>query len=106
MISSSSRLKDYVELAKIRLVSLSLFSAVVGFYLASPDPMNIPLLFTALAGTALVAAGSMSLNQWMEIPEDAPMTRTAARPLPAGRLYPVEALAFCLSLSILRILVL
>ncbi len=102
----SARLKDYLELAKIRLVSLSLFSAVVGFYLASPDAMNVPLLFVMLGGTALVAAGSMSLNQWMEIPEDARMNRTAARPLPAGRLYPKEALAFGILLSCIGILVL
>lgn len=103
---SPARFKDYLELAKIRLVSLSLFSAVVGYYLAAPEPMNVSRLFVTLIGTALVAAGSMSLNQWMEIAEDARMNRTAGRPLPAGRLYPREALVFGMILSVLGILIL
>lgn len=91
---SMTRFRDYMELAKLRLVSLTLLSAAVGFYLASPRPMDGFLMGMMLLGAGLVAAGSMSLNQWMEWREDAKMNRTAKRPLPAGRLGTAEALVF------------
>ena len=87
-----SRASDYLELAKARLVSLVLLSTAVGFFLASPGRMNMPLFWLTLAGTGLVAAGSMALNQWMERVHDARMPRTSDRPLPAGRLHAWEAL--------------
>ncbi len=96
---SNSRLADYVGLMKMRLVSLVLLSMVVGFFLASRGPVDIPLLFISLFGTGLVAAGSMTLNQWMERAPDFKMLRTATRPLPASRLQPTEALIFGIVLS-------
>ena len=103
---SSARFSDYMELSKARLVSLVLLSAAVGFFLASPAGLDIPLFLVSLAGTACVAAGSMSLNQWMERREDAVMTRTAARPLPAGRMQPSEALLFGAGISLAGLLIL
>ncbi|HLD50583.1 MAG TPA: heme o synthase [bacterium] len=103
---SSSRFSDYMELSKARLVSLVLLSGAVGFYLASPAKMDIPLFFVSLLGTAFVAAGSMSLNQWMERREDAEMARTAARPLPAGRMQPSEALFFGSGIALAGLLIL
>ena len=52
------------------------------------------VLLHVLLGTALVAAGASALNQWLERPSDALMKRTENRPLPAGRLQPLEAAAF------------
>ena len=95
---SRARFSDYLELTKPRLVSLVLCSFSVGFFLAQEGPFNGILFFTSLLGTALVAAGSMALNQWMEREEDAKMIRTAMRPLPAGRLHPYEALIFGVTL--------
>ena len=92
-------LSAYMELAKLRLVSLTLLSTAVGFYLASPRPMNTALFWITLLGSGFVAAGSMSLNQWMEWREDSRMVRTAKRPLPTGRLEPREAWIFGLILS-------
>ena len=95
-----------MELSKARLVSLVLLSMAVGFFLGSPAGMDMPLFFVALFGTAFVAAGSMSLNQWMERREDAQMSRTAARPLPAGRMQPSEALLFGIGTSMAGLLIL
>lgn len=91
---AQARIQDYLELSKARLVSLVLLSTAVGFFLASPERADWGALLSCLLGTSFVAAGSMSLNQWMEREEDARMVRTQARPLPAGRMNPLEALVF------------
>ena len=89
------------EITKPRLVLLVLWTVSVGFFLASRPPINFWILFFALFGTALVAAGSMTLNEYMEREADGKMKRTENRPLPSGRLKPVQALVFGSFLSIL-----
>ena len=76
----------YMELTKARLSGLVLVTALVGYLLASPRPMDLSRLFWTLVGTALAAAGANALNQWMEVRLDARMERTRERPLPSGRL--------------------
>lgn len=102
-MSSPARVQglDYWDLTKPRLVFLVLLSTFVGFFLALEGKMPFLLLFSTLIGTALVAGGSQVLNQWLERREDALMKRTENRPLPAGRVEPVEALTFGAALSIL-----
>ena len=78
-------LKTLAELTKIRLVFLTVMSAMVGFYLA-PGKFHFALFIGMTLGTGLAAAGAMALNEWMEIDEDAQMKRTQNRPLPAGKL--------------------
>ena len=86
------RLSDYVALTKPRVVAMVLVTTAVGFYLGSPgSPLLVPLLWT-LAGTAVAAGGTLTLNQWAERDLDARMERTRRRPLPEGRVLPVEAL--------------
>src|SRR2546428_11581302 len=69
-----------------------LVTTAAGYYLGSAGtPRLVPLLH-ALAGTALAAAGTLALNQYMERDLDARMERTRHRPLPEGRLHPAEAL--------------
>ncbi len=84
----------YLALTKPRLVSLVLLSTTVGFYLASSVGMNSFSFVVTLIATALVAGGSMALNQFLEREIDAKMIRTQNRPLPAGKLEPNEALWF------------
>lgn len=75
------------------------FTTLVGFVMASRGGVSpLPLLLTLL-GTALVASGSMTLNMFLERDTDALMHRTRGRPLPAGRLRPLEALCFGLLLT-------
>jgi heme o synthase len=88
------RAADYLALTKPRIAVLVLFTVGVGAMLA-PGGMEQPLLVLhAVVGTALVAAGASALNQLLERRTDARMRRTENRPLPAGRLEPVEALVF------------
>lgn len=89
----------YLELTKPRLVLLVLWTVAVGFLLASHAPLDFFLFFKTLGGAALVAAGSMALNQYLERANDAKMKRTQSRPLPSGRVRPEAALVFGIFLS-------
>jgi protoheme IX farnesyltransferase len=77
-----------------RLTLLVLLTTCVGFYLGERGPLNGLLMFHALFGTALVAAGAAALNQLLEREYDAKMRRTAGRPLPSGRLQPATVAIF------------
>ena len=100
-------LKILSELTKIRLVFLTVLSAMVGFYLA-PAKVDLAALIWMTLGTGLAAAGAMALNEWMEIDEDRKMKRTQNRPLPSGRIAPLVAfwIGFGLCASGLALLVL
>src|ERR1019366_10743137 len=76
------------DLIKARLTTLVLLTTFVGFFMGGHGPMDFALMFHALAGTALVAAGAAALNQLLECEYDAKMRRTQNRPLPSGRLQP------------------
>lgn len=78
----------FADLIKARLTALVLLTTFVGFYLGWQGAMNFVAMFHALFGTALVASGAAALNQWLERDYDAKMRRTAARPLPSGRMQP------------------
>src|SRR5262245_56916010 len=79
-----TRLADYVALSKPRVAVLVLFTVGAGVLLASAPVVPLALLFHAVFGTALVAAGASALNQWLERHTDARMRRTHRRPLRAG----------------------
>jgi protoheme IX farnesyltransferase len=66
----------------------------VAAFVGSWTPPDSLLLLHALFGTALIAASASALNQWLERTRDALMPRTADRPLPAGRIAPVEVAVF------------
>lgn len=85
---------DYVELVKPRITSMVMLTALVGFVMGSAGALDFTALASVLAGTGLVAAGASTLNMLLERRTDALMRRTQNRPLPAGRLRPVEALAW------------
>ncbi len=96
---SSVRLLDYLELAKPRINLLVLLVTGAGFFMGAGANLDLVLLFHCLIGTAMLGAGSSALNHLFEKQYDAIMTRTAGRPLPAGRMHPLEALAFGLILG-------
>lgn len=89
-----SRALAYVDLAKPRVVSMVLVTALVGFYLGTSGGIDYWVLFHMLFSTALSASGTLALNQYLERDLDALMLRTRSRPLPAGKLEPDEALMF------------
>lgn len=94
---------DCLELCKVRLVSLVLFTTGIGFVVGYPGEFGwaaLSLLVHAVLGTGLVACGSMAINQVIERDVDAAMHRTAHRPVPQGRIGVVEAWLFGLVLSV------
>ena len=85
---------DYVELVKPRITLMVMLTALVGFVMGSRGAVDFSALATVLLGTGLVAAGASTLNMLLERRTDGLMRRTQNRPLPAGRLRPVEALGW------------
>ncbi|HWP58816.1 MAG TPA: heme o synthase [Candidatus Acidoferrales bacterium] len=91
---SAKRTLDFLELTKPRIVLMVLITTAVGFYLGSEHGANYVLFLKTLAGTALAAGGTLALNQFFERDIDARMERTRHRPLPDGRIQPLEASVF------------
>jgi heme o synthase len=94
------RVAAYFELTKPRVVAMILIAALAGFYMGSGPDFNFVLALKVLCGTALAAGGTLALNEYLERDLDAMMHRTQGRPLPSGRLQPLEALIFGLVLSV------
>ena len=85
MAASAGVLSAYFELLKPRVSFLVALTTAAGFCLASTFPVNWPALIWTVLATALLAGGSVCLNQVMERHLDARMIRTATRPLPTAR---------------------
>ncbi|MGE5235264.1 MAG: heme o synthase [Acidobacteriota bacterium] len=81
------------ELTKARLVSLVVVTSAVGYLMASGPAWSLSRLLWTMAGTALAAAGSMALNEWIEAERDGRMERTCRRPIPTGQISRPQALA-------------
>lgn len=92
-----SRFADYAELAKPRITVLEVVTVATAMRLAvaagASDGWNTGVAVAMLVGTTLLAASANTLNQYLEIRFDRLMTRTADRPLAAGRVRPAEAAA-------------
>ena len=93
-------MKDYIELTKPRITWLIVMSTAIGYYFGHSGAWSIWQVAHTLFGTALVASGTAALNQWYERDADRHMRRTQARPLPAGRLQPHQALLFGIALAL------
>src|SRR6478752_6732679 len=98
--SRHSFVGDLAELVKARLTLLVLVTTAVGFYLGAEPPIDYKALFQTIVGTAAAAAGAAALNQWWERRADALMRRTKTRPIPAGRMAPLQALVVGATLSV------
>ena len=86
-----STVSDLLTLTKFRLSALVIVTTFIGFWLASPRPIDWRLLIHTIIGSTLAAFGAGVFNQLMEIEPDSRMARTADRPLPAGRITPSAA---------------
>jgi protoheme IX farnesyltransferase len=89
-----SRAADYVELTKPRIAALVLVCVAAGAFVSSWGQFEPIVLLHALVGTTLIAASASGFNHFIERNSDARMTRTASRPLPAGRLSVTEVITF------------
>jgi heme o synthase len=96
---------DFFALLKPRVMSLVIFTALVGMAVA-PGTVHPVIGIASLLAIAVGAGASGALNMWWDADIDAVMTRTARRPIPAGKIRPDEALAFGLTLSAFSVLVL
>ncbi|HZO42570.1 MAG TPA: heme o synthase [Methylomirabilota bacterium] len=85
---------DLIALTKPRVVLMVLVTTVVGYYVGLTGAPDYVRLVHLLIGTMLAAGGTLALNQYWERDVDARMERTRVRPLPDGRLSPLEALVF------------
>lgn len=87
----------YFELAKPRVLTMVLITTLAGFYMGSDERFGFAPALRVIVGTALAAGGTLALNEYTERDTDARMERTRHRPLPSGRLQPMEALIFGLA---------
>jgi heme o synthase len=97
--SAGGSVGDFIALMKPRVMALVVFTAVVGMVLA-PTGQHPALAVIALLCIAVGAGASGALNMWYDADIDALMQRTAARPIPRGRVSPEEALAFGVVLAV------
>jgi protoheme IX farnesyltransferase len=95
--------RDFLALTKPRVMTLVVFTGLCGM-LAAPVAINPVIGFTAILCIAVGAGAAGALNQWYEADLDAKMRRTAARPLPAGRMDRQSALHFGVGLSAFSVL--
>jgi protoheme IX farnesyltransferase len=102
---SEASVGDYIALMKPRVMSLVVFTALVGL-MVTPGHLHPVLGFAALLCITIGAGAAGALNMWYDADIDAVMRRTSRRPIPAGRVLPREALAFGMTLAIGSIAVL
>jgi protoheme IX farnesyltransferase len=97
-IAGGARVGDYVALLKPKVMSLVVFTAVVGLFLA-PGPINPIIAAISILCIAVGAGASGALNMWYDSDIDAVMSRTLNRPIPSGRVDRNDALALGVVLS-------
>ena len=102
---SEARAGDYFALLKPRVMSLVVFTALVGLVTAQA-PINPFIAVFSILAIAVGAGASGALNMWYDADIDAVMSRTATRPVPSGRVLPGEALGFGLFLSVFSVMTL
>ena len=91
--------RDLVALTKPRVLLMVLATTLAGYFAALGGPPDLVRVAHLLMGTLLAAAGTLALNQYVERHVDALMDRTRRRPLPDGRLQPLQALLFATALT-------
>ena len=102
---SEAGVADYIALLKPRVMSLVVFTALVGLVIA-PGHFHPVLAITSILCIAVGGGAAGALNMWYEGDLDALMSRTANRPIPRGRILPGEALAFGLTLAFFSVMTL
>ena len=98
--------REYLALCKPKVVSLIVFTALVGMLLASPGMVALDTLLFGIVGIALGAASGAAVNHWVDQRIDAVMDRTRNRPLPQGQLTPRAAITFAVAIGVLSMVIL
>ncbi|MBZ0283592.1 MAG: heme o synthase [Anaerolineae bacterium] len=105
-LNFATLLRTYLELTKLRIVLLLLFTTVTAMVIAADGVPELSMLVPTIIGGAFAAAGASAINQYIDRDMDAKMSRTARRPIPSGRVAPVNALLFGIGLLAWSVLVL
>jgi protoheme IX farnesyltransferase len=100
-VSLTQTVRDYVALTKPRVVVLLEVTTVFAMVMAARGWPPTGLVVATVAGGWLAAGGAHAINCWFDRDIDASMGRTRTRPIPAGRVEPISALAFGVSLGVL-----
>jgi protoheme IX farnesyltransferase len=99
LTASGLRLRQFLGLTKPRVVSLIVFCAAIGMFLATPGMVPLGLLLSAIIGIWLVAGSAAAVNCLVEQKIDAVMSRTRGRPLPRGELTSRQTLVFAAAIG-------
>jgi protoheme IX farnesyltransferase len=97
---------DYLQLCKLKVVGLIVFTAVVGMFLAVPGMPPLDKLILGTLGIGMAAASAAAINHVLDARIDAVMKRTRRRPLPTGQLTEVEAMLFAFALGLVSMVIL
>ncbi|KPK59553.1 MAG: protoheme IX farnesyltransferase [Gammaproteobacteria bacterium SG8_31] len=101
-----NRISDYLQLCKLKVVGLIVFTAVVGMFLAVPGMPPLDKLLLGTLGIGMAAASAAAINHVLDARIDAVMKRTRRRPLPTGQLTEIEAMIFAFGLGLVSMVVL
>jgi protoheme IX farnesyltransferase len=101
---SESELGDWIALLKPRVMTLVVFTGLIGL-LVAPGHLHPVLAFTAVLAIAVAAGASGAINMWYDRDIDAVMHRTRNRPIPAGRIAPRAALGYGITLAVGSVIV-
>lgn len=104
--SIHTRIQDYIQLTKLRLSGLVVFSAAMGYLIATGPNLSLTSLFLLSLGGFLVTGSSNAFNQIIEKDTDKLMDRTADRPIPSGRMSVKEAMLAAIVMGISGIYIL
>lgn len=102
--------QDYLALCKLKVVSLIVFTAIVGMFMATPAMVPWDILLYGTIGIGMAACSAAAINHVVDHRIDSIMARTNRRPLPKGKVSPVNAIIFAwflgtISMGILAFLV-
>jgi protoheme IX farnesyltransferase len=98
ILSSESELRDWFTLLKPRVLTLVVFTGLIGL-LVAPGHLNPVLAFIAILAITVAAGAAGAINMWFDRDIDAVMYRTRNRPIPAGRIAPEAALGYGILLA-------
>ncbi len=98
MLASESELRDWITLLKPRVLSLVVFTGLIGMVVA-PGHLNPVLAFAAILSITVAAGAAGAINMWFDRDIDAMMHRTRNRPIPGGRIAPEAALGYGIFLA-------
>jgi protoheme IX farnesyltransferase len=105
-ISMLNTLRVYRDLMKIRIVILLVFTTVTAMVVAADGIPPFHLLLPTIIAGVFAAGGSSAMNQYLDRDMDGKMKRTSQRPIPSGRVEPINALLFGLALIAWSVLIL